>query len=140
MSKRDADRLYQLILHEDESLMGVQWEDVDYSEYNTPKSIIDNMLRIYLLTDFIEWSEDLTKHPLVDNFEDKILAMAKYFEKIAKDLRERVRNPKKVKEYTNTFCGHTAYISECPECGCRLNSHKMQKYCHECGQRLEWEE
>lgn len=48
--------------------------------------------------------------------------------------------PLKVKEYTNTFCGHTAYISECPECGCRLNSHEMQKYCHECGQRLEWEE
>ena len=48
--------------------------------------------------------------------------------------------PKKVKEYTNTLCGHTAYISECPKCGCHLDGNQVQKYCHECGQRLEWEQ
>lgn len=45
-----------------------------------------------------------------------------------------------VKEYTVEHCGATFYISECPKCGCRLDSNQMQKYCHECGQRLEWEE
>lgn len=46
----------------------------------------------------------------------------------------------KVKEYTVNHCGTTFYISECPECGCKLDSNQMQKYCHECGQRLEWGE
>ena len=48
--------------------------------------------------------------------------------------------PLTVKEYTRDFCGGTFYISECPKCSCNLNSNFMQKYCHECGQRLEWEE
>lgn len=46
----------------------------------------------------------------------------------------------KVKEYTIDHCGATFYISECPKCGCRLDSNQVQKYCHECGQRLEWEQ
>lgn len=47
--------------------------------------------------------------------------------------------PQTVKEYTRDFCGGTFYISECPKCSCNLNFNFMQKYCHECGQRLEWE-
>lgn len=140
MNKKDVDKLYQLILHEDESLMGSQWEDVDYNEYSTPKSIIDNMLKIYLSSDFVEWDEDLIVHPLKVSLEDKILAITRYLEKVVKDLKERMSEAKKVKRYTNTFCGHTANISECPECGCRLNSYLKQEYCHECGQKLEWEE
>lgn len=115
-------------------------EEMCCSEYDTPKSIVENMLKIYFATDFVEWDEDLIEHPLATSAEDKILAMVKYFEKIIKDLKERANKSKKVKAYTNTLCGHTAYISECPTCGCRLDSNQMQKYCHECGQRLEWEE
>lgn len=51
----------------------------------------------------------------------------------------RDTNPK-VKEYTVNHCGATFYISECPKCGCGLDSNQMPRYCHECGQRLEWEE
>lgn len=138
MSKKDVDKLYQLILHEDESLMGSQWEDVDYNEYSTPKSIIDSMLKIYFSSDFVEWDEDLIEHPLAESPEDKILAIIKYFEKVVKDLKERMSEAKKVKRYT--ICGHTANISECPECGCRLNTYLEQEYCHECGQKLEWKE
>ena len=140
MNKEKVDRLYKLILEEDELLMGHQWEEMYCCEYDTPKGIVENMLKIYFETDFIEWDEDLIEHPLATSTEDKILAMVKYFEKIAKDLKERASRSKKVKEYTNTLCGHTAYISECPECGCNLDSNQRQKYCHECGQSLEWEE
>lgn len=48
--------------------------------------------------------------------------------------------PQRVKEYTVNFCDSTFYVSECPKCGCSLNAKQVQKYCHECGQRLEWEE
>lgn len=47
---------------------------------------------------------------------------------------------KTVKEYTVNHCDTTFCISECPVCGYGLDSNQMQKYCHECGQRLEWEE
>lgn len=48
--------------------------------------------------------------------------------------------PKRVKEYTRELYDRTFYISECPVCGCGLDGNQVQKYCHECGQRLEWEE
>lgn len=48
--------------------------------------------------------------------------------------------PLRVREYTRDLCDRTFYISECPKCGCRLDSNQVQKYCHECGQRLEWEQ
>lgn len=48
-------------------------------------------------------------------------------------------NSMTVKEYTRELCGNTSYISECPSCGEILNSDKRQNYCHNCGQKLEWE-
>lgn len=48
--------------------------------------------------------------------------------------------PLKIKEYTRDACGRTFYISQCPKCGCHLDGNQVQKYCHECGQRLEWEQ
>ena len=48
--------------------------------------------------------------------------------------------PLKVKEYTRDLCKTIFYISQCPKCGCHLDSNQVQKYCHECGQRLEWEQ
>lgn len=46
---------------------------------------------------------------------------------------------KKVKEYTGKYHGRNFYICKCPVCGCNLDGNQVQKYCHECGQRLEWE-
>ena len=48
--------------------------------------------------------------------------------------------PLKVIEYTREVYGRTFYICKCPMCGCYLDGNQVQKYCHECGQRLEWEE
>lgn len=90
MSKKDVDKLYQLILLEDEVLMGSQWDEMYCNEYDTPKSIIETMLRIYIETDFVEVDEDLVERPLVENHDEKILAMIKYFEKLIEDMREEV--------------------------------------------------
>lgn len=48
--------------------------------------------------------------------------------------------PKKVKEYTGRYNGKAFHVCKCPVCGCNLDGNQVQKYCHECGQRLEWEE
>lgn len=49
-------------------------------------------------------------------------------------------NPLKVKEYTRELYGRTFYISKCPTCGCHMDGRQVQKYCHECGQALKWED
>lgn len=46
----------------------------------------------------------------------------------------------KVIEYTGSYHGKDFYICKCPMCGSHLDGNQVQKYCHECGQRLEWEQ
>lgn len=48
--------------------------------------------------------------------------------------------PQRVKEYEGRYHGKDFYICKCPMCGCCLDGNQVQKYCHECGQRLEWEQ
>lgn len=46
--------------------------------------------------------------------------------------------PKEPEEYTGKYKGREFYIRTCPTCGTHLDVSQVQKYCHECGQRLEW--
>lgn len=142
MNQKNVDKLYQLILDDDdETLMGSQWEEMYCNEYDTPKSILDKFLDIYTKTDFYEVDDDLVEHPLVDNPEEKIAALTKYLEKITRDLKDQIGISKKVKEHTvTTRYGDTFYISDCPNCGCGLDNNQRQAYCHGCGQKLEWED
>lgn len=89
MKKENIDRLYQLMLEEDEMLMGSQWEEMYCNEYDTPKSILNNFIDIYLATNFTDVDDDLTATPLA-NREEKIMAMIKYLEKIIKDLKNKI--------------------------------------------------
>lgn len=142
MNQKNIDKLYQLILDDDdETLMGSQWEEMYCNEYDTPKSILDKFLDIYIKSDFYEVDDDLFTHPLVANPEEKIAALIRYLEKITEDLKDQIGVSKKVKEYTiNSPYGDTYYVSECPNCGCRLDGNQRQDYCHGCGQKLEWED
>ena len=46
----------------------------------------------------------------------------------------------KVEEYRGKYHGRDFYVCKCPMCGCHLDGNQVQKYCYECGQRLEWEQ
>lgn len=89
MNKENINRLYQLMLEDDEMLMGSQWEEMYCNEYDTPKSILDNFINIYLTTSFVEVDDDLKATPLA-NREEKIMALIKYLEKIIKDLKNKI--------------------------------------------------
>ena len=89
MKKENVNRLYQLMLEDDEMLMGSQWEEMYCNEYDTPKSILNNFIDIYLATNFVEVDDDLNAKPLA-NQEEKIMAMIKYLEKIIKDLKNKI--------------------------------------------------
>ncbi len=47
--------------------------------------------------------------------------------------------PKKVIFKTVTLNDRDFYISRCPNCKCYLDANKVDKYCSECGQKLDWE-
>lgn len=89
MNKENINRLYQLMLEDDELLMGSQWEEMYCNEYDTPKSILNNFIDIYLATNFVEVDDDL-KTTLLANQEEKIMALIKYLEKIIQDLKNKI--------------------------------------------------
>lgn len=89
MNKENINRLYQLILEDGEMLMGSQWEEMYCNEYDTPKSILNNFIDIYLATNFEEVDDDLKTTPLA-NQEEKIMALIRYFEKIINDLKNKI--------------------------------------------------
>ena len=101
--------------------------------HNGKKCIATNM------THFVEVDDNLNTTPLA-NREEKIMALIRYLEKIINDLKDRINIPERVEEFKKDCCGDTIYIHICPVCRIRLDSNKKQKYCHECGQRLEWEQ
>ena len=97
MNKENINRLYQLILEDDEMLMGSQWEEMYCNEYDTPKSILNNFIGIYLATNFVDVDGDLQTTPLA-NQEEKIMALIKYLEKIINDLKNRIQSENNVND------------------------------------------
>lgn len=98
MNKENINRLYQLMIEDDEMLMGSQWEEMCYNEYDTPKSILNNFMDIYLATNFVAVDDDLKTTPLA-NQEEKIMAMVKYLEKIINDLKNRIQSENNVNDW-----------------------------------------
>lgn len=97
MNKENINRLYQLIVEDDEMLMGSQWEEMYCNEYDTPKSILNNFINIYLATNFVDVDDDLQTTPLA-NQEEKIMALIKYLKKIINDLKNRIQSENNVND------------------------------------------
>lgn len=97
MNKENINRLYQLMLEDDEMLMGSQWEEMYCNEYDTLKSILNKFLDIYISTNFVEVDDDLNTTPLA-NQEEKIMALIKCLEKIINDLKNRIQSEDNVND------------------------------------------
>lgn len=88
INQRNVERLYQLIIDDDECLCGIQWEDMYISEYDTPQSIINDFVRIFLYTDFTEFDDNIDDFISIANREERKEALIKFFEKVIEDLKE----------------------------------------------------
>lgn len=88
INQRNVEKLYQLILEDDERLCGSQWEDMYISEYDTPQSMIDDFVRIFLNTDFEEFDDNADDFVPIANREERKVALIKFFEKIVEDLKK----------------------------------------------------
>ncbi|KWZ87071.1 hypothetical protein HMPREF3224_02046 [Anaerococcus hydrogenalis] len=87
-NKANVERLYQLIIKNDECLCGIQWDDMYVNEYDTPQSIVGEFVRIFLDTDFREFDDNIDDFVSIANREERKDALIKFFETIVKDLKE----------------------------------------------------
>lgn len=88
INQKNVERLYQLIIEDDECLCGCQWEDMYISEYDTPQSIINDFVRIFLDTDFTEFDDNIDDFVSIANREERRETLIKYFETIVENLKE----------------------------------------------------
>lgn len=88
INQKNVERLFQLIIEDDECLCGSQWEDLVVSEYDTPQSIVNQFVNIFINNTFREFDDDIDAFVSIANREERKEALIKYFEKVIEDLRE----------------------------------------------------
>lgn len=87
INQKNVERLYQLIIEDDECLCGSQWEDLVVCEYDTPQSIVNQFVKIFLNNNFREF-DDVDDFVSIANREERKEALIKFFEKVTEDLKE----------------------------------------------------
>ena len=80
-NKTNVERLYQLIIENDECLRVIQWDDLYVNEYDTPQSVINAFVRIFLGTNFSEFDDNIDNFVLIANQEERKEALIKFFER-----------------------------------------------------------
>lgn len=90
INQRNVERLYQLIIEDDEWLCGSQWEDLAVCEYDTPQSIVNQFVNIFLNNNFREFDDGIDAYVSIANREERKEALVKFFEKVIEDLKEVV--------------------------------------------------
>lgn len=88
INQKNVERLYQLIIEDDECLCGSQWEDLVVCEYDTPQSIVNQFVKIFLNNNLREFDDDVDAFVSIANREERREALIKFFEKIVDDLKE----------------------------------------------------
>lgn len=88
IDKRNVEHLYNLMLYdEDQILQGSQWDELYTCDYDTPQSIINDFINIFLDTDFAEFDDNIDDFVSISNREERKEALAKFFEYKAKELK-----------------------------------------------------
>ena len=87
INQKNVEKLYQLILENDYSLQGCQWDELYTCDYDTPQSIINDFINIFLDTDFSEFDFNINDYVLIANREERKEALIKYFEKVVEELK-----------------------------------------------------
>ena len=85
----NTERILEMLLNNDESLQGTEYEGIYVSDYDSIIDIIKYGINAYFEQDIIDYSsedDDALYNPIGTD-EEKAEALARYFEQLAKDLR-----------------------------------------------------
>ena len=85
----NTERIFEMLLNNDESLQGTEYEGIYVSDYDSIVDVIKYGIDAYFAQDIIDYSseDDNALDQPIGTDEDKAEALAQYFEQLAKDLR-----------------------------------------------------
>lgn len=88
VNKNNVETLYEYIIRDDQSLEGIQWEEISGCDYDAPESLMRSFIEIFLNTDFTEWVDYDHAEELIANREERKLALAQYFRTVADEIEK----------------------------------------------------
>ena len=86
----NTERILEMLLDNDESLQGNEYEGIYVSDYDTVVDVIKYGIDAYFAHEIIDYSsedDDALDTP-IGTEDEKAEALARYFEQLAKDLRK----------------------------------------------------
>lgn len=82
----NTERILEMLLDNDESLAGGEYDGIYISEYNTVVDVIKSGIDAYFAQEIYDYNEEDLDQPIGTD-EEKAEALARYFEQLAKDIR-----------------------------------------------------
>ena len=85
----NTDRILEMLLNNDESLQGTEYESIYVSDYDSIVDVIKYGIDAYFAQDIIDYNsedDDALDNP-IGTEDEKAEALARYFEQLAKDIR-----------------------------------------------------
>ena len=82
----NTERIFEMLLNNEESLAGNEYDEIYISEYDTVIDVIKSGIDAYFAKDIYDYDEENPDQPIGTD-EEKAEALAQYFEQLAKDLR-----------------------------------------------------
>lgn len=86
----NTERILEMLLDNDESLQGTEYEGIYVSDYDSIVDVIKYGIDAYFAQEIIDYDsedDDALDTP-IGTEEEKAEALARYFEQLAKDIRE----------------------------------------------------
>lgn len=86
----NTERILEMLLNNDESLQGTEYEGIYVSDYDSIVDVIKYGINAYFeqkIYDYDSEDNDALDNPIGTD-EEKAEALARYFEQLAKDIRE----------------------------------------------------
>lgn len=85
----NTERILEMLLNNDESLQGTEYEGIYVSDYDSIVDVINYGIDAYFAQDIIDYNseDDDALDTSIGTEDEKAEALAQYFEQLAKDLR-----------------------------------------------------
>ena len=85
----NTERILEMLINNDESLQGTEYEGIYVSDYDSVVDVITYGIDAYFAQDIIDYNseDDNALDNPIGTEQEKAEALARYFEQLAKDLR-----------------------------------------------------
>lgn len=89
---KESGLIFQMLLNNNEALAGDAYEDIATSDYDSVASLIPELIAAYYQTDIYDYTDN-NFGAKIGTADDKTEALARYFEALTKDIRNKVFEP-----------------------------------------------